>query len=677
MKKLIILLTIAALVCVTFTAMAAGDGIAFDVKEATINEGDTLQTTLTREGAAEGGDAVYTSSDQKVATVDGNGLVTAVKKGRAVITATVKANNKSYKAQIKVTVQKPVTAITLNTDKLPVYAAGDEKVAPYLSTRENAEENELPVLLVPVKKKYQLAVTAEPKDASNRNVTYTGSDDSVFTVVKNTVNGIAAGEGILTIASESNPEVTSRYRVLVVQPVTKITIQTSEPTVTAGGQVTATVKVEPENATIKSVIWSADDKFVSVDANGTVTGLKHGNGRLIATAADGSGIRANSTMKVVQNPESIELNPAEITIAVGRTGNVRANVLPKDTDDKKVTWSSSDENIATVNKSGQIKGINIGDCTVTCTSEALESVSATITVHIVQPVTKLSFNSKTALVYVGETTQLAWTIEPENATNKTLTFKSGKEKIAAVDAEGIVTGVSPGKTAVTATTTDGSKRKASITVHAGKHVSGVRMYRRHAYIDPGQTASTKAIIEPKDALNPNMTWESSDPGIVTAVPDKKAAHVNIIGANYGDAVITGTTEDGGFQATLPVTVGDFDHGIAFLGDIGWDQDAKFTISVRNNSDFVITQITAVISVKNGGEPGNPPVANSVNLTWNGHLNPGQTTGRSGWKTASFNHDDCETVDMNGTVTVTGYQIDGDWFHNIQPKHRTTKRYGMR
>jgi hypothetical protein len=47
------------------------------------------------------------------------------------------------------------------------------------------------------------------------------------------------------------------------------------------------------------------------------------------------------------------------------------------------------------------------------------------------------------------------------------------------------------------------------------------------------------------------------------------------------------------------------------------------------------------------------------------------------KTASFNHDDCETVDMNGTVTVTGYQIDGDWFHNIQPKHRTTKRYGMR
>jgi uncharacterized protein YjdB len=450
-----------------------------------------------------------------VATVDGNGLVTAVKKGRAVITATVKANNKSYKAQIKVTVQKPVTAVMVNTDKLSVYAANDEKVAPYLSTRENAEENELPVLLLPVKKKFQLLVTVEPKDASNRNVTYTGSDSSIFTVVKNTITGVAPGEGILTISSDSNPEVTSRYRVLVVQPVTKVTIQTSEPTVTVGGQITATARVEPENATIKSVIWSGDDRFVSADANGTVTGIKHGNGRLIATAADGSGIRANSTMKVVQNAEGIEISPAEITIAVGRTGNLRSNVLPKDTDNKKVIWSSSDESIATVSKTGQIKGISIGDCTITCTSEAMASVSSSVTVHIVQPVTKLSFNSKTALVYVGETTQLAWTIEPENATNKTLAFKSGRETIAAVDAEGIVTGVSSGKTAVTATTTDGSKRKASITVHAGKHVEGIKMYRRHAYIDPGQTASTKAIVEPKDALNKNMIWESADPSVAT------------------------------------------------------------------------------------------------------------------------------------------------------------------
>ena len=500
MKKLIILLTIAALVCVTFTAMAAGDGIAFDASEAAISEGETLQTVLAREGAAEGGELTYTSSDQKVATVDGNGLVTAVKKGRAVITATVRADNKSYKAQIKVTVLKPVTSVTVNTDKLPVYAPTDEKIAPYLSVRENAEENELPVLLLPVKKKYQLLAAVEPKDASNRNVTFTGNDDSVFTVAKNAVTGVAAGEAILTVASESNPEVNTRFRVLVVQPVTKVTIEMSEPAVTVGGQITVTAKVEPENATIKSVEWSGDGKFVTVDGNGTVTGVKHGNGRVIATSADGSNVRANSNVKVVQNPESIALGSEEITVAVGRTGNLKATVLPKDADNKKVIWTSSDESIATVNKTGQIKGIAIGDCTVTCTSEALDSVSATATVHIVQPVTRISFNSKTALVYVNETTQLEWTVEPDNATNKTLEFKSAKTAIATVDAEGIVTGVKAGKTTVSATSTDGSKRKGTINVHVGKHVESVRMYRRHAYIDPGQTVKTKAIIEPKDAL---------------------------------------------------------------------------------------------------------------------------------------------------------------------------------
>ena len=76
MKKLIILLTIAALVCLTFTAMAAGDGIAFDTSVNAINEGETLQTALTREGAAAEGDVTYTSSNPKMATVDENGLVT-------------------------------------------------------------------------------------------------------------------------------------------------------------------------------------------------------------------------------------------------------------------------------------------------------------------------------------------------------------------------------------------------------------------------------------------------------------------------------------------------------------------------------------------------------------------------------------------------------------------------
>lgn len=674
MKKLIILLTIAALVCLTFTAMAAGDGIAFDTSVNAINEGETLQTTLIREGAAAEGEVTYTSSNPKMATVDENGLVTAVLKGRVIITAVVKADKKSYKAQLQLNIIRPVTAVTVNTAKLPVYDAADEKVSPFLTARENADENTMPVLLLPVKKRLTLPAAAEPKDASNAALTFASGDESIFTAVKNNITGVAPGEAILTVASVSNPEIMTRYRVLVVQPVTKLTIESSAPTVTVGQQVSVSSQAAPDNATMKNVIWSSgDERIITVDANGTVTGVKRGNGRVIATAVDGSNIRANYSIKVVQNPESITLPGSEMTVDVGRKAPCKATVEPKDTDDKKVIWTSSDESIATVNKSGQITGVSIGDCTITCTSEALDSVSASITVHVQQPVRKLTFNGKVAYAYVGEGTQLGWTIEPDNATNKTLDFKSSKEMIATVDANGIVTGVKGGKTAITAMTTDGSKRKAQITVQVGEHVTGVQMVRNHAYIDPGETATAGANIEPKDALNKNMTWVSSDPNIVTASGNTNHK-MKLHGVNYGDAVITGTTEDGGFQTTLPVTVGDFDHGVSFLS-YDYDSDGNTWLSVRNNLNFNITQITAELELWDCTEELEPAVintkngSNKVNVVWSGTLPPGGTTGQRNWRMVNFRTPDCGMSMTRGSITIVSFQIDGDWIKTITKSHR--------
>ena len=675
MKKLIILLIVTALVCLACTAIAAGDGISFDTSVNTVNEGETLQTVLNREGEAAEGEITYTTSDQKTATVDQNGLITAVKKGRAVITATVKSGKKTYKAQLKLTVNRPVTSVSVKTDKLPVYSPTDEKVAPFLTARENAEENELPVLLLPVKKKYQLSAVTEPKDASNRNVIFTSSDDSVFTAVKGSVAGVTSGEGILTAASESNPEVSTRYRVLVVQPVTKLTVEASAPSVTVGGQVTVSSVVTPENATLKNVTWSSgDERIVTVDANGTVTGIKRGTGRIIATAADGSNIRANYSIKVVQNPEKITLPASEMTVDVGRNAPCKATIEPKNADNKKLIWSSSDESIATVDKTGRIKGVSVGECTITCTSEALDSVTASLTVHVQQPVKKLSFNSKTALVFVDETTQLAWTIEPSNATNQKLTFKSAKPAIATVDENGLISGIKSGKTSITAMTTDGSKRKANIGVHVGKHVTGVHMTRKHAYIDKGEVASTTAKIEPKDALIKNMTWESSDPGVVQA-KGTNSENMKLSGVGYGNAVVTGTTEDGGFQTSIKVTVADFDHGLLFES---YDYDAAGNLwcIMKNKTDFTITEITVEYELWDcSGEEIEPAVINTKNgsgkveVVWKGSLAPGQKTSKNHWKNINYTTPSCGMDMTRGQITLVKYQIENDWIKTIRKNHR--------
>ena len=678
MKKMIILLIIAALVCFACTAMAAGDGIKFSTGIDAVNEGETLQTELTREGEAAAGEVTYTSSDNKVATVDENGLVTAIKKGRVVITAAVKADKKTYKAQLKLTINRPVISVSIKTDKLPVYAATDEKVASFLTASQNTDENELPVLLLPVKKKYQLSAITEPKDATNRNVTYSSSDETVFSAAKGSISGIAPGEGILTVASESNPDIVTRYRVLVVQPVTKITVEASAPSVIAGGQVNVTAKVVPENATMQNVIWSSsDERILTVDSNGTVTGIKRGNGRIIATAADGSNTRANFSIKVVQNPERITLPSAEMTVDVGRNAPCKATVEPKNADNKKLLWSSSDESIATVDRTGRIKGIGVGECTVTCTSEAVENVTASITVHVQQPVKKLSFNSKTALVFVDETTQLAWTVEPANATNQTLSFKSAKDSIAKVDENGLVTGVKSGKTNIVAMTTDGSRRKASIGVHVGKHVTGVHMTRRHAYIDKGESAKATAKIEPRDALIKNMTWETSDPDVVRTKGTSND-NMRLTGIGYGTAVVTGTTEDGGFQTSIKVTVADFDHGLSFVS-YDYDNAGHLWCEIKNNTDFTITEIKvefvlwdcsgdeiepAEINTKNG--------SNKVDVVWTGSLAPGQKTGKNHWKNINFKTPSCGMDYTRGQITLYQYQIENDWVKTIRNNHRPYK-----
>ena len=681
MKRLLIPLLATIMVCLTLTAYAAGDGIAFDAGINTVVEGETLQTVLTREGDAASGELTFMSSDQKYATVDENGVVTGLKKGRVVITANVKTEKKNYKAQLKVTILRPVTSVTVNTAKLPVYAAADEKVAPYLSARDNAEENELPVLLLPVKKRIQLAVSAEPKDATNRNIQMTSSDEAVFTAIKGAVTGVGPGEGILTIASESNPDITTRFRVLVVQPVTKLIIESSAPTVTVGEQVTVTAVASPDNATVKQVTWSSgDERIIKVDENGTVTGVKRGNGRIIATAADGSNIRANFNIKVVQNPESITLSAPEMTIDVGKTQAVRATVEPKDADNKKVVWTSSDENVATVSKDGRIKAITVGECTVTCTSEALGTVQASLTVHVQQPVKKIAFTAKKDYAFVGETTQLSWTVEPANATNQVLSFKSSKESILTVDENGLVTGVSSGKANVDAVTTDGSKRKARIQVQVGKHVSGVEMRRRHAYLDLGETATAGAVIEPKDAIDKRMTWESSDESIVTANGDTNEK-MKLKGKNYGNAVVTGTTVDGGFQTSIPVTVGNYDKGIQFR-ELNYDKNAYFWLQVRNNTDVTITSIYATVEMYDASESGKPELAintkngsNKVDLIWNGTLHPGETTGKSNWKLANFRLDSPHISDTCGTVTIYKYIIDHDWEKYIRKSTKPSKKFG--
>lgn len=561
--------------------------------------------------------------------------------------------------------------LEVNTAKLPVYESSD----PFLNGLVSENTEELPVLVIPVKKIFRIPVSVMPKSVKNKKVTLTAENPEILKVNSNGVTGQKKGETLLTIASAEDPAVMIRYRVAVIQPVTRISVTASEKSVAAGGTVTLTAAFAPEDASIQRVRWiSSNEKAATVDENGTVTGVARGNARISAIAEDGSNIRANISIQVIQNPETVQLDKAEATVDVGKTGTLKATVLPKTANDKNVVWTSSDESIATVNASGRITGLKLGECEIICTSRANGEAVAKATVHVQQPVKKVTFG-EAPTVYVNETGKLTWNTEPADATNPALTFRSVNEKVLTVSEDGTVTGVKAGEATVIAMTTDGSNRQARIKVRVYQHVTGVHMKRKTAYIDLGATSSAGAILEPANATNHNMTWETADASIAKAEPvAKQKNRVNITGVSAGETTVTGTTEDGGFKASILVKVGDWEKALKITE--AKVQGADALVTLKNTSELTITSVTVEVSVlDNEGKPvpcNKKDNSNTFQMVYKKTLEPGASTKEKEWKIVNYKLPESTTV-HEYVVKVTEFEIDHDWIKLIRKRNQPTKK----
>ena len=243
--------------------------------------------------------------------------------------------------------------------------------------------------------------------------------------------------------------------------------------------------------------------------------------------------------------------------------------------------------------------------------------------------------------------------------------------------DGTVTGVSGGVATVTIRTADGSNRQAKVKVKVMQHVTGVHMRRHVAYIDLNETNSTRAVIEPEKAKNINnrIIWEVADPSVAAVKQNPKEANkVDITGLSYGETTLFATTEDGDFQASMQVKVGDYENSLRLTNAYVSGADAHLT--VQNISDLTITSITAEVTVLDAD--GNKVPCNSrdpdkpFQMVYKRTLGPGESTKDGGWKTVNFMLPDSLTVSTY-VIKVTEFQIDGDWVKLIRKKFQPTKK----
>ncbi|MDY6002318.1 MAG: Ig-like domain-containing protein, partial [Candidatus Cryptobacteroides sp.] len=251
--------------------------------------------------------------------------------------------------------------------------------------------------------------------------------------------------------------------------VTGVEVDPAELSVVEGTSATIKATVKPENATDKAVSWTSSSSDVAtVDADGKVTAVKAGEATVTVTTKDGG---KTATCKVtvekkIINVTGVSLDKSAIELKVGQSEQLTATVTPSDATDKTVSWSSSEKTVATVDENGKVTAVKVGEAIVTVTTKDGEkTATCKVTVKKVE-VSSVVLSMASISLDEGGTYQLSATVQPDNATNPKLKWKSENPAVATVDEKGLVKGISAGTTSVTASADGISSSPCEVTVRA-------------------------------------------------------------------------------------------------------------------------------------------------------------------------------------------------------------------
>ena len=339
-------------------------------------------------------------------------------------------------------------------------------------------------------------------------------------------------------------------------PVTSITI-TGAPTgeIEKGATGQLGVTVEPSNATDSSVTWASDNTdAVTVDGSGNYSAVGVGSAKITATANDGSGVVGEVTITVKDSTPAASIDKVEIsldptTIAVGEKSKATVTVTKTGEIDDSYTLSADPAGAVTFS-GDEITAVTAGSVTITATSVAdgTKSANATLTINAATVnVTAVKLNKTEATVVGGETVDLEATVEPENATNKTVIWSTSDDTVATV-ADGVVTTkeVEETKTVtITATSAANDRAKAEcvITVNP-KPAAGPEKAEIVVQKESGAQVSTNTIIgsDPVqlvlivDKGEVDVTWTVSSGDAATIAPDTGILTI----VKSGDITVTAT-----------------------------------------------------------------------------------------------------------------------------------------
>ena len=506
---------------------------------------------------------IWVSSNENVATVSQDGIITSVGTGTCVISAICG----DFKDDITVNVDIPITCDSITLDR---YALSLDVSGSATAT---------------------LKATIMPSNTTYP-ITWSSRNPSIATVVDGKVTAKSPGTTMIT-ASCGNKSISGTVTVLA--SCTSIVLDKAEVTLNISGTVSTILKpiLQPANTT-DVVKWNSLNKTVADVIDGVVTAKAPGNATIVATCGNKS-VSCNIIVKA--SCTSISLDESSVTLDL--SGTATTTLIPKpipSNTTNEITWSSSNTTVVTVDD-GVLTARTPGSATITVTCG---TKTTSCTVRVTASCTAIALNkTNTTLNLSGTaTTTLIPTLSPSNTTDAVV-WVSSNTSIATV-LDGVVTAKANGSTTITATC---GNKSATCYITVGSTCTGLSFTITSLTI--GMDASNYNIAEylkvTPSSCTDTIVWSSNKTNIVTVSSTGK-----LVAKSPGSATITVTC--GSKTATCPVTVVSYCTGVSLSSssmtlDLSGTKTATLTATLTpsNTTDTVTwsSSNTSVATVNNG------------------------------------------------------------------------------
>ncbi|WP_158568177.1 GBS Bsp-like repeat-containing protein [Coprobacillus sp. AF33-1AC] len=321
---------------------------------------ETLQATIHPDNATDNRKLTWESTNPSIATVDQNGKVTPIKEGSCEITVTT-SNGKTATCQVNVTLH--INSVTLNINKKEL----------------------------DVKDTVQLQATIDPSNTTDSKQLIWESSDPTIAKVDNAGKVTAVSEGVATITVTTSNGKQATCQITVLKHIKTITLNKSELQLNKSETETLVATAKPDDTVYDSWTWSSENTNVAtVDQSGKVTAVGGGTTNIVVTTTNGKVAKCKVT--VVNPITSVTINKTKINLLKGHSETLQATINPSDTTDvKRITWKSSNTNVATVDENGKVTGMNPGTATITATTS--NNKIASIEINVLKDVLGVSLNN--------------------------------------------------------------------------------------------------------------------------------------------------------------------------------------------------------------------------------------------------------------------------------------------